>query len=494
MSPVELSPQKSRWPALIVLCAGFLMIILDQTIVNVALPSIQLDLHFTQASLAWVINAYLIAFGGLLLLAGRIGDLIGRKRVFVGGLVVFTAASAWCGLAQSEAMLIAARFAQGAGGAIASAVILGMVVTLFPEPAGQAKAIGIYSFVGSGGASIGLLAGGVLTQAISWHWIFYVNVPIGIIVLIVGSKVLDRDKGIGLGAGADVIGSVLVTGALMIGVYTILKVQDYGWLSAHTLGFAVLTLVLLGGFLWRQVAAKNPLMSLRIFRTPNLGGANLVLGLMLAGMFGQFFLGSLYLQRVLQLSPIAIGLAFLPVAVTIGVLSMSVSPRVNMRFGMKAVLIPSLLFIVAGLALLGRAPADGHYFTDVFPALLLLGIGGGLAFPALVGLGMSGAKPEDSGLASGINNTTQQVGGALGLAVLATLAASRTSSAQAAGAHQADALTAGYHVAFMTASGIVALGVILAMIVLRTPAAIAKAAQAKAEAPALEDAVVESQV
>jgi EmrB/QacA subfamily drug resistance transporter len=494
MSPVELSVRKSRWPALIVLCAGSLMITLDQTIVNVALPSIQSDLHFTQTSLAWVINAYLIAFGGLLLLAGRIGDMIGRKRVFTGGLVLFTAASAWCGLAQSEGMLIAARFAQGAGGAVASAVILGMVVTLFPEPAGRARAIGTYSFVSSGGASIGLLAGGALTQAINWHWIFYVNVPIGIVVLFVATKVVDKEHGIGLGAGADVIGSVLVTAALMIGVYTILKVQDYGWRSAHTLGFAVLTLVLLGGFLWRQATARNPLMSLRIFRTPNLGGANLVLGLMLAGMFGQFFLGSLYLQRVLALRPVAIGLAFLPVAVIIGVLSMSVSPRLNMRFGMKKVLVPSLLFIVAGLAVLGRAPADGHYFSDVFPALLLLGIGGGLAFPALVGLGMSGAGPADSGLASGINNTTQQVGGALGLAVLATLAASRTSTAQAAGARQVDALTAGYHVAFLTASGIVALGVILALIVLRCPVAIATAAHAGDEPPVVADTVLECPV
>jgi EmrB/QacA subfamily drug resistance transporter len=489
MSPVDSPAQKSRWLALIVLCAGFLMIILDQTIVNVALPSIQSDLGFSQASLAWVVNAYLIAFGGLLLLAGRLGDLIGRKKVFLGGLLVFTAASLWCGLAGSAEMLIAARFAQGAGGAIASAPILGMVVTLFPDPKGQAKAIGIYSFVGSGGAAIGLLAGGVLTQAISWNWIFYVNVPIGILVAVIGARVLDGENGIGLGKGADVVGSVLVTGALMLGVYTILKVEEYGWGSGHTLGFGALAVLLLALFIWRQAAAKNPLISLRIFKTPNLSGANLVLALMLAGMFGQFFLGSLYLQRVLAFTPVEIGLAFLPVAVAIGILSMTVSPRVIMRFGMKATLIPALLCIVAGLALLGRAPVDGTYVADVLPALLLLGTGGGLAFPALVGLAMSGAAPEDSGLASGINNTTQQVGGALGLAVLASLAAGRTQGETAAGLQQVDALTSGYHLAFFTASGIVLAGVVLAFFILRNPGGGAAPA---ADAPAAEEIAEEA--
>ncbi|WP_405793805.1 MFS transporter [Streptomyces sp. NBC_01506] len=462
---------KNRWVALMVLCTGFLMIILDQTIVNVALPSIQKDLHFSAANLAWVVNAYLIAFGGLLLLAGRLGDLLGRKTIFLSGVFVFTAASVWCGAANSEGMLIAARFVQGAGGAITSAVLLGMVVTLFPEPAEQAKAIGVYSFVGSGGASIGLLAGGVLTEAISWNWIFYVNIPVGLLVAVVGMRVLDKESGAGLSRGADVLGALLVTASLMLGVYTILKVEHYGWLSTHTLGLGAATLVLLGAFVWRQATAKTPILPLSILKTPNLTGANLVLGMMMAGMFGYLFLGSLYLQYVLGYNPVKIGLAFLPVAVAIGLFSLIVSPRLNMRFGMKAVLIPSLASIAVGLALLGRAPVDGQYVIDVLPALLLLGTGGGLAFPALVQLAMSGARPEDSGLASGINNTMQQVGGALGLAVLATLAASGTRNAAEDGQDTAASLVSGYHLAFGVASGIVAAGLVVAVIVLRKPVA-----------------------
>ncbi|WP_323180444.1 MFS transporter [Streptomyces sp. NBC_00102] len=479
---------KNRWVALIVLCTGFLMIILDQTIVNVALPSIQKDLHFSPANLAWVVNAYLIAFGGLLLLAGRLGDLIGRKTVFLSGVFLFTAASVWCGASNSEGMLIAARFVQGAGGAVTSAVLLGMVVTLFPEPAGQAKAIGVYSFVGSGGASIGLLAGGVLTEAISWHWIFYVNIPVGLAVGLVGLKVLDKESGAGLSRGADVLGSLLVTATLMLGVYTILKVEDHGWLSGHTLGFGAATVVLLAAFVVRQAKAKTPILPLAILRTPNLAGANLVLGMMLAGMFGYLFLGSLYLQYVLDYDPLEIGLAFLPVAVAIGLFSLIVSPRLNMRFGMKAVLLPSLASIAIGLALLGRAPVGGQYVSDVLPALLLLGIGGGLAFPALVQLAMSGARPEDSGLASGINNTMQQVGGALGLAVLATLAASRTRSAAADGQDTAASLVSGYHLAFAVASGIVVAGLVVGALVLRKPPAPAAAAPAdEAAAPLPRD-------
>ncbi|WP_406316134.1 DHA2 family efflux MFS transporter permease subunit [Streptosporangium sp. NBC_01639] len=459
---------RSRLLALIVLCAGFLMIVLDQNIVNVALPTIQSDLGFSQADLAWVVNAYLIAFGGLLLLAGRLGDLIGRKRVFLVGLAVFTAASLWCGMATSQDMLIIARFVQGVGGAVSSAVILGMIVTLFPEPRLQAKAIGAYSFVGAGGASIGLLAGGVLTQAISWHWIFFVNLPVGIAVAALGARLLKADRGIGLGKGADVAGALLITAALMIGVYTLLKTSDYGWGSAHTIGFGATALVLLAMFIARQARAKNPLLPLRIFRSRNLSGANLVLALMLAGMVGHLFLGSLYLQRVLGYNPLEIGLAFLPVAVIIGFLSLSASPRLNTRFGERAVLVPSLVCIIAGLALLARAPADGHYLTDVLPALVLLGIGGGLAFPALVTLAMSGATPSDSGLASGVVNVTQQVGGSIGLAVLATLATSRTNDLLADQKGTAEALIGGYHLAFATASAVVAIGAVLALILLRT--------------------------
>jgi EmrB/QacA subfamily drug resistance transporter len=459
--------RSSSWLALWVLSAGSLMIILDQTIVNVALPFIAQDLGFSPTGLAWVVNAYLIAFGGLLLLAGRLGDLLGRKRIFLAGLAMFTAASLWCGLATSPTVLIAARFAQGAGGAVSASVTLGMLITLFPEPLDRAKAIGVYSFVGSGGASVGLLLGGVLTQALSWHWIFFVNVPIGLGVAFLGARVLTDDRGSGLRGGTDAAGAVLVTSALMLAVLTILKGGDFGWGSTRTVALAAVALALLGGFIAREATAENPLLPLGIFRSRIMSGGNLVLGLMLAGMFGQFFLGSLYLQRVLGYDPFSVGLAFLPVAVTIGGLSIGLSPRLNARFGARAVLIPSLVLITAGLGLLARVPVDGRYVSDVLPALLLLGTGGGLAFPALVGLAMSGATPATAGLASGLVNTTQQVGGALGLAVLATIAATRTDAAVADGAGNLAALTAGYNEGFGVAAIMVAVGAVVAAAVLR---------------------------
>src|SRR3712207_1397792 len=315
---------RSRWTALVVLCAGMLMVILDQTIVNVALPSIQDDLGFSQSGLAWVVNAYLIAFGGLLLLSGRLGDLIGRKRVFMAGLAVFTFASLLCGLAESQAMLIGARFLQGAGGAMASAVILGMIVTMFPEPREQAKAIGIYAFVASAGASIGLLAGGILTQGINWHWIFFVNVPIGFVAAALAVRLVEDDRGIGIGRGADVAGAALVTAALMLGVYTIVEVTDHGWGSAHTLGFGGLSLALLAAFVARQATAANPLLPLRIFRSRNVTGANVTQFLMVMGMFGMFFSGVLLMQRVLGYDAIETGFAFLPVSLGIGLLSLEI--------------------------------------------------------------------------------------------------------------------------------------------------------------------------
>ena len=333
MRDVTSSPDRSRWLALVVLCAGMLMIILDGTIVNVALPAIQDDLGFAQSDLAWVVNAYLIAFGGLLLLAGRLGDLIGRRRVFLTGLTLFTAASLLCGLADSQAMLIGARFAQGIGGAMTSAVILGMIVTMFPEPREQAKAIGVYSFVASAGASIGLLAGGVLTQALSWHWIFFVNVPIGIATGVLALRLLAPEAGAGLRAGADVLGAVLVTGALMLGVYTIVQAGEHGWGSLQTLGLGAVSLALLGGFVARQATAATPLLPLRLLRSRPVAGANAVQVLMVGGLFGVFFLGVLYLQRVLGYDAIEIGLAFLPVSLGIGILSLGFSARLVMRFG-----------------------------------------------------------------------------------------------------------------------------------------------------------------
>ena len=442
------------------------MIILDQTIVNVALPSIQDDLGFSQSSLAWVVNAYLIAFGGLLLLAGRLGDLLGRKRIFMAGLAVFTMASLVCGLAQSQEMLIGARFVQGVGGAMTSAVILGMIVTMFPKPGEQARAIGVYSFVAAAGASIGLLAGGVLTQAINWHWIFFVNLPIGLATALLAVRLIDGDEGIGLGRGADVLGAVLVTGALMLGVYTIVEASDYGWGSAHTLGFGAVALALLVGFVVREARTSNPLVPLRVFRSRNTSGANLIAALMVAGMFGMFFLGALYLQRVLGYDAMEIGLAFLPVAVLIGALSLGFSARLVMRFGARATLLPGLALIAPGLLLFARAPVDASYVTDVLPAMVLLGIGAGLCFPSLMTLAMSGATRSDAGLASGLVNTTTQVGGALGLAVLATLSTTRTDGLLAGGDSTASALTGGYDLAFIIGAGLVlaAIGVALSLL------------------------------
>ena len=470
---------RGRWIALYVLCAGMLMIVLDVTVVNVALPSIQRDLGFSQASLAWVVNAYLISFGGLLLLAGRFGDLISRRTVFLSGLALFTGASLLCGLAQSQAMLIAARFIQGVGGAMTSAVILGMIVTMFPEPGAQAKAMGVYAFVASAGGSIGLLAGGMLTQSINWHWIFFVNIPIGIVTGLLSIRLLDRDRGIGFGAGADVLGAALITSSLMLGVYTIVKpAADHGWGDSTTLAFGGASLVLLVAFLIREQTARNPLIPLRIFRSRNVSGANGVQVLTVAGMFGMFFLGSLYLRRVLGYDPLEIGLAFLPTTIVMGTMSLRYSERLIMRFGARGTLIPGLVLVAAGLGLWARAPVHGTYVTDVLPTMLLLGTGVGACFPALMTLAMSGATPSDAGLASGLVNTTAQVGGALGLAVLATLATSHTNHLLAQHTSQASALTSGYRLAFLVALGLVALAVVVAVAVLRpAPLPVAETAQ-----------------
>ena len=446
--PQTSTTRDSRWLALYVLCTGMLMIVLDMTIVNVALPTIQTDLGFSQSSLAWVVNAYLIAFGGLLLLAGRLGDLVGRRRVFLTGLGVFTVASILCGVSTNSAMLIGARFIQGVGGAMATAVTLGMIVTMFPEPGEQAKAIGVFSFVAAAGASVGLLLGGVLTQSLSWHWIFFVNIPIGIAAAVLTSRLVKSDKGIGFGEGADVLGAVLVTAALMLTVYTIVKTDEYSWGSAHTLGLGALAIVLLAVFIVRQLTAANPLLPMRIFKSRNVSGANLIQILMVAGMFGMFFLGTLYMQKVLGYDALEIGLGFLPTALAIGGLSVGLSARLITRFGPRPVLIVGLVSILAGLVLFTRVPVDGEYLADVLAPVLLVGIGAGLSFPTLMTLAMSGATPSDAGLASGLVNTTAQVGGALGLAVLAALSTSRTVDRLAEGSPRPDALTSGFHLAF----------------------------------------------
>jgi EmrB/QacA subfamily drug resistance transporter len=444
-----------------------LMIVLDATIVNVALPSIQDDLGFSQSNLAWVVNAYLIAFGGLLLLAGRLGDLLGRRSVFLFGLTLFTAASLACGLADSQAVLVGARFVQGIGGALTSAVILGMIVTMFPEPGEQAKAIGVYSFVASAGGSIGLLAGGAITEAISWHWIFFVNLPIAVVTGFFAVRLLRKDTGLGIDQGADVPGALLIVSALMLGVYTIVEASNFGWGSLHTLGFGTVSLALLAGFVAREARAANPLGPLGIFRSRNLSGANAIQALMVAGMFGMFFLGALYLQRVLGFDSLEVGLGFLPVTVLIGTLSLGFSAKLNLRFGPRATLLPGLVSVAAGLLLFSRISVDGSYWTEVLPAMVLIGAGAGLSFPSLMSLAMGGVSREEAGLASGLVNTTLQVGGAIGLAVLATMSTNRTGDLLASGHSQAVALTDGYRLAFLIGAGLVVVAIGIAATVLR---------------------------
>jgi EmrB/QacA subfamily drug resistance transporter len=466
MTPTA-AEDRRRWLALYVLCTGVLMIVLDVTIVNVALPSIRTDLGFSQSSLAWVVNAYLIPFGGLLLLVGRLGDLIGKRRIFLAGLVVFILASLFCALSQTQGMLISARFIQGIAGALTSAVVLGMIVTMFPEPREQAKAIGVYGFVASAGGSIGLLLGGILTDAISWHWIFFINIPIGIVTAFLSVRLIDDVPGIGLDKGADVPGAVLLVGGLMLGVYTILEVANVGWGATQTLVLGAISIALEAAFIYRQSRIETPLMPLRLFRSRNVSGANTIQALLVAGMFAMFFLGALYLQEILRYSPLEVGLAFLPTTIVMGTLSLGFSEKLIMRFGPRQVLIVGLFVIGAGLLLFARTPVEGRYVVDLLPAMLLVGIGVGSSFPSLMTLAMSGATPEDSGLASGLVNTSAQVGGAVGLAVLATLATQRTDNLSADGVSHLAALNSGFHLAYLVGAGLVGVGLAIAVLVLR---------------------------
>lgn len=464
----------SRQASLVVLCAGTLMTVLDGNIVTVAMPAIQEDLGFSAAGLAWVVNAYLIPFGGLLLLAGRLGDLVGRRRMFTAGLAVFTAASVLCGVATGPALLIAARAVQGVGGAMTSAVVLGMLVSLFPGAREQGRAIAVFSAVGAAGGALGTFLGGALTQALGWHSIFLINLPIGVLAWVAALRILAPDRperqyrpgnGDGDGHGADHPGAALVTGALMLTVYTILGAGDRN--LGGTLALGVLALALFAGFTVHQARAARPLLRLRLFRSRTLTSANLVQILMIAGMYGFQYIGALYLQRVLGYSELLTGTAFLPAPVAIGVLMLSLSARTVARFGPYRVLLAGLTLITAGLALLGRAPVDGSYAVDVLPALLLLSAGFAAAMPAVTGLAMSGARPEDAGLASGLFNTTQVVGGSLGLAVLTTLAASRTEKLTGAGEQLVAATADGYRLAFTVAAVVAATALTSAAVLLR---------------------------
>jgi len=463
--------ERRRWIALGVLCLGQLMMVLDATIVNVALPSIQRDLHFTQASLTWVIDGYLITFGGFLLLAGRFGDLVGRKKVFLTGLVLFTAASVLCGVAGSQTMLIVARFAQGIGGAVASAVILAIIVTEFPERAEQAKAMGSYAFVSAGGGSIGLLAGGALTQSLDWHWIFFVNVPIGALAFVLGWVLIDENEGIGLAGGVDVVGSILITLATMLGAFAIVKSTEYGLFSVRTLGIGGSSLVLLGAFFALQARLANPIMPLRILRLRMLMGSSLVRGLLVTGMFSAFFLGALYLERVLGYDAIDTGLAFMPLTIAIATMSMGVSARAVERFGSVQTLVVGLVGIIVGLMLLALQGVHASYFPGLFFAFLALGLGAGASFLPLLTMGMADAPAKDAGLASGIINVSVQLFGAIGLATLGTIATDHTKTLSASGHPLVSALTGGYHLAYVVAAICVSIGILAAFGVLRPPAA-----------------------
>jgi EmrB/QacA subfamily drug resistance transporter len=462
--------KNSRWLSLIVLCAGFLLIVVDMTIVNVALPSIQRDLGFSQSGLAWVVNAYLIAFAGLLLLAGRLGDLVGRKRIYLIGLGIFIGASLLCGLSFTQPMLIAARFIQGIGGAVSSAVILAMIVNLFPEPFERAKAFGIFGFIASAGAALGLLAGGLITGAVSWHWIFFVNLPLGIATAVLSIRLLESDKGIGLRQGADVLGAVMVTAGLMLGVYTIIQTSDYGLGSTRTIVLGTITIAVLAAFVARQATGRNPILPLRIFRSRIVSVSNVVQALMNIAFLSFFFLGSLDMQRVLGYGPMAIGLAFLPVATVMAVFSVRFSAQLIERFGPWAMLITGQLVVVAALLMLGFGPANPNYLIHLMVPLALMGLGGGLSFPALTIIAMADVQMSDSGLASGLLNTTGQVGGAFGLALLATVAGSRTVDMMHSGTSLTAALAGGYHFAWLVGAGVVVVTLVIAATLLRSQA------------------------
>ncbi len=469
MNPVSLlTPQndRRRWLALVVVCLAQLMIVLDTTIVNVALPAIQRDLHFTQGNLTWVINAFLVTFGSFLLLAGRLGDLLGRRRVFLTGVIVFTVASVLCGLAPSQDALIAARFLQGIGAALQASVILAIIVTEFTEPGERARAMSAYVFVAVAGGSLCLLAGGVLTQALSWHWIFFVNLPIGIATILLGRILIPRDTGRGIEHGVDWLGSVLVTVSLMSAVYAIVQSTTHALGSPQVLGFGALALALMGVFLAVESRIENPIMPLRILRLRGLIGASVVRGFLVTGMYSTFFLGTLYMEHVLHYSALQTGLAFLPWTVTVGILSLGVTARLVTRFGAMRVLILGMVTVIIGLTLLSSAGAQTSFFPTIFVAYFAIGLGIGTAFMPLLTIAMADVPAADAGLGSGIVNVSQQVAGALGLAVLGTIATSHSKSLEAQGHTVVSSLIGGYHLAFAAGMASILIGIATALSVL----------------------------
>lgn len=464
---VPARPRDSRWLALSILCMGALMIVLDTTIVNVALPSIRTDLQFSETSLAWVVNAYLLTFGGFLLLGGRLGDLYGHRRLFLAGITLFTVASLACGIANSQGFLIAARAVQGLGGAVTTAVALSLIMNLFTEPAERAKAMGIYGFVCSGGGSVGVLLGGLLTSTLDWHWIFLVNIPVGIAVFALTMRLLPAGRGLDTARHLDVAGAITVTTALMLAVYAIVNGNEAGWTSARTLGLLGASVVLLAAFLAIEARVKVPLMPLGLFRLRNVAVSNIVGVLWAAGMFAWFFLSALYLQLVLGYDPMEVGLAFLPSNLIMAAFSLGLSAKLVMRYGIRLPLAVGLGLAAIGLLLFARAPVDGSFAVDVFPGMVLLGIGAGMAFNPVLLAAMSDVAPSESGLASGVVNTAFMMGGALGLAILASLAASRSADLLASGVAQSAALNSGYQIAFLVGAGFAALAAILGGLFLR---------------------------
>jgi EmrB/QacA subfamily drug resistance transporter len=458
---------RSRWIALLVLCFGDLMIVLDATIVNVALPSIRADLGFSETSLAWVVNAYLITFGGFLLLGGRLGDLFGHRRLFLIGLTLFTLASLACGLAGSQEFLIGARAVQGLGGAIVSVVALSLTMIMFTEQAERAKAMGIFGFVLSGGGTAGVLLGGVLTDLLSWNWIFLVNIPVGVAVVALCFILLPSERGPASGARLDIAGAVTVTASLMLAVYAIVNGNETGWTSGETIGLLAAAAALLAAFLVIEARAQSPLVPLGLFRLRSVSTANVVGILMAGGMFATFFLSALYLQQVLGYTPLEVGLAFLPSTVIWGAVSFGLSDKLVMRFGIKPPLVVGLSLMALGILLFARAPVDGNFAVDVLPAMLLQGFGAGIGFNPILLAAMSDVKPREAGLASGIVNTSFMMGGALGLAVIASLAASRTDSLLSSGDGQLAALTGGYHTGFLLGAVFSAAAAALGGLVLR---------------------------
>jgi EmrB/QacA subfamily drug resistance transporter len=454
--------RRTRWLALYVLCLGDLMIVLDATIVNVALPSIREDLGFSESSLAWVVNAYLLTFGGFLLLGGRLGDLFGHRRLFLIGIGVFTLASLACGLSGSQGFLVGARAVQGFGGAVVSAVALSLIMTLFQEPVERTKAMGFFGFVMAGGGSIGVLLGGVLTDLLSWHWIFLVNIPIGIAVFVLCLILIPGARGLESAQRLDVAGAVTVTAALMLAVYAIVNGNQAGWVSGQTLGLLAASVVLFGAFVLIESRVGSPLVPLRLFKLRNVAVSNVVGILWAAAMFAWFFLAALYLQLVLGYDPLHVGLAFLPANLIMGAFSLGLSARLVMRFGVRLPIAVGMSLVTLGLALFARAPVGGNFLMDVLPSMIVLGIGVGMAMNPVLMAAMSDVDQSEAGLASGVVNTAFMMGGALGLAILASVAAHKTG-----GETTAEALNAGYNLAFLVGAAFALVAAGIAAVFLR---------------------------